>query len=456
MRAHGMMNPAEGMAWREDDRAQQRATRAALSELVERNAEHLADAFYTALLDDQEARSFLSHEIVQTRLKTSLAAWLRDLFSDAALADREAYGQKQRKIGAIHARSKIPFRLVLMGAAVLRTRLVDLIRTSPGTFEERFARLAAAVEQIEQSLALMSDSQAAATETRARQDEAYRLFSLDQDVNLERESQRASLMQWAQATLFQLLDDVDAPALQQLASSPFGFWIRHRAGIMFEHAAELQSITEAMERIDGRILPRIAERDPAVRTGLFKELKTAVDEIAFLLGEMFQRLVAMENGRDPLTRVLNRRFLSSILSREIGYANTHRTTLSLLILDIDYFKRLNDTYGHQAGDQVLRQVAEVLMDSVRPSDFLFRYGGEEFLVVLVEVDRAGAAAIAERIRATIDGKEFKAGESKLHITVSAGVAQHAGHPDPEFLIERADDALYHAKHAGRNRVHSAA
>lgn len=454
MRAHGMTTQADGIAGRANSRAERLATQAALSELVERNAEHLAEAFYAVLLEDQEARSFLSHEIVQTRLKASLAVWLRDLFSDSARADPEAFAQKQRKIGAIHARSKIPFRLVLMGAAVLRTRLVDLIRDSAGTFEERFVRLVTAVEQIEHALALMSDSQLVETETRARHDEAYRLFSLDQDVNLERESQRASLMQWAQATLFQILDDAGTLALQPLSAFPFGLWIRHRASILFEQAPELQSIVQTMERIDERILPRIAERDAASRTGLLKELRTTVDEIAFLLGEMFQRLVAMENGRDPLTRVLNRRFLPSILSREISYANTHGAKLSLIIIDIDYFKRLNDTYGHQTGDQVLRQVAEILMDNVRPSDFLFRYGGEEFLIVLVEVDLAGASAVAERIRASIDGWDFRAGETTLHITASAGVAEHAGHPDPEFLIERADEALYRAKHAGRNRVNA--
>jgi diguanylate cyclase len=161
----------------------------------------------------------------------------------------------------------------------------------------------------------------------------------------------------------------------------------------------------------------------------------------------------MEGGRDPLTRALNRRFLSSILSREIGFANTNHTPLSVLLLDVDHFKRINDTHGHPVGDEVLRQVAEAVTENVRPSDFVFRYGGEEFLIVLVETHLHQAATIAERMRLALAAKPITAaGLAPFNVTASIGVAEHRGHPDENYLVKAADDALYRAKQNGRNRV----
>jgi diguanylate cyclase len=168
---------------------------------------------------------------------------------------------------------------------------------------------------------------------------------------------------------------------------------------------------------------------------------------------MFQGLAGMEGGRDPLTRALNRRFLSSILSREIGFANTNHTPLSVLLLDVDHFKRINDTHGHPVGDEVLRQVAEAVTENVRPSDFVFRYGGEEFLIVLVETHLHQAATIAERMRLALAAKPITAaGLAPFNVTASIGVAEHRGHPDENYLVKAADDALYRAKQNGRNRV----
>ncbi len=178
-----------------------------------------------------------------------------------------------------------------------------------------------------------------------------------------------------------------------------------------------------------------------------------MDEVAFLLNEMFQGLAGMEGGRDPLTRALNRRFLSSILSREIGFANANHTPLSVLLLDVDHFKRINDTHGHPIGDEVLRQVAEAVTENVRPSDFVFRYGGEEFLIVLVETSLRQAATIAERMRQALATKAITAsGLEPFHVTVSIGAAEHGGHPDENYLVKEADNALYRAKQNGRNRV----
>ena len=118
-----------------------------------------------------------------------------------------------------------------------------------------------------------------------------------------------------------------------------------------------------------------------------------------------------------------------------------------------HFKRVNDEHGHDAGDRVLQQVAAQIVAQVRAGDFVFRYGGEEFLAVLAEIDEARAMVVAEKIRQRIEELEVSlSGGRSIRLTVSIGLAANDGHPDYQRLIDRADRALYVAKNAGRNRI----
>lgn len=128
----------------------------------------------------------------------------------------------------------------------------------------------------------------------------------------------------------------------------------------------------------------------------------------------------------------------------------------MVLIDVDHFKQINDGYGHAAGDAVLRQVAESLMNIARASDFVFRYGGEEFLIVLVETGLEEALVAAERFRAYFESRTVMLpDDTSIRITISAGAATYEGHPDYEYLINAADEALLTAKRNGRNRVEAA-
>jgi diguanylate cyclase len=204
-----------------------------------------------------------------------------------------------------------------------------------------------------------------------------------------------------------------------------------------------------VNEIDDKVLSAISVDQPAAVT----ELHRRIDEIKFLLNDLFQSAAHLENGRDPLTRTLNRRFLPSVLGREISLAKNAKTPLSILMADIDHFKTVNDSHGHSAGDTVLSHTAETLLNCVRASDFVFRYGGEEFLIVLVETDREEAMEVAERIRQQIASQSVPLpSKSSLNVTLSLGVATYEGHPDYQYLINAADHALYSAKKQGRNRT----
>jgi len=162
---------------------------------------------------------------------------------------------------------------------------------------------------------------------------------------------------------------------------------------------------------------------------------------------------------DPLTELLNRRELFKRLENEIYRASREKNYYSLIIIDIDYFKRVNDTLGHTAGDMVLIEISNRLKAALRPYDIIGRYGGEEFCVGVPGADAESRKKIAERIRTSISGKPFQIGDNKLDITISLGLtsAIPEGRKKDishilEAMIEKADLALYRAKDTGRNRV----
>jgi diguanylate cyclase (GGDEF)-like protein len=156
--------------------------------------------------------------------------------------------------------------------------------------------------------------------------------------------------------------------------------------------------------------------------------------------------------RDPLTGAGNRVALDKTLEREVELAKRHNQPLSVLMLDIDHFKNVNDTYGHAMGDEVLKQVVKSITACIRQTDMCFRYGGEEFLIMLASADTEGAHRIAERIRCSIEEAIFTHQKGSLSITSSIGSATLYAQDTMQSICERADTALYKAKNSGRNRV----
>jgi diguanylate cyclase (GGDEF)-like protein len=158
--------------------------------------------------------------------------------------------------------------------------------------------------------------------------------------------------------------------------------------------------------------------------------------------------------KDSLTGAYNREHLDSRLRSELSYAKRHKTGLSLVMLDIDHFKRVNDTHGHQAGDAVLIAVAQKISRSLRSEDIFARYGGEEFAIILRAIDLDGAARVGDRLRRAVDGLEIEHEGKLLRVTISVGCASLACCSDPtaEALLGVADKRLYGAKRGGRNRV----
>ncbi|MCG5052920.1 MAG: GGDEF domain-containing protein [Myxococcales bacterium] len=175
------------------------------------------------------------------------------------------------------------------------------------------------------------------------------------------------------------------------------------------------------------------------------------------LGTAQARAVAAETQaqRDPMTGLANRASFDAFLKEQMAIAKLHKKSLSIVMVDVDHFKSVNDTYGHLAGDEVLKAVAELLKNGVRPRDLAARYGGEEFVLVLPETPAEGCRVVAERTRAKIAATDMQTPSGEvMRVTASLGCASYDAtvYPSPALFIQAADEALYEAKRSGRNKV----
>lgn len=163
--------------------------------------------------------------------------------------------------------------------------------------------------------------------------------------------------------------------------------------------------------------------------------------------------------RDYLTGIYNRRFFMERFHEELSWSSRQAEPISLMMLDIDHFKKINDTYGHGCGDEILKQIANTMTAVLRIEDVVARYGGEEFIILLPNTDVEGVFTAAEKLRAAVHDKDFfcENGSTRIPVTVSIGVTAYAPYNEclylpPDRLIGQADSALYAAKEQGRNRV----
>lgn len=187
------------------------------------------------------------------------------------------------------------------------------------------------------------------------------------------------------------------------------------------------------------------------RIKLYKELISKTKELEEKNKELEKKNLLLEelSITDNLTKLYNRNRLNQTLVSEFNRASRYPYSFGLMMVDIDYFKKVNDVYGHQVGDKVLKEIAEVLKTHTRKTDIVGRWGGEEFLIICSETDLEGILSLAEKIRSEIASYSFSCKEQK---TASIGVSIYKQGDEDKELIKRADDALYQAKESGRNRV----
>jgi diguanylate cyclase (GGDEF)-like protein len=228
----------------------------------------------------------------------------------------------------------------------------------------------------------------------------------------------------------------------------FTQWLRDNLSDLINDKKIIKEIESLHEKFHFTAQKILKSKDNFTKVLLFIDLEDASLKLIYLLNKIYTENLSHIAIYDRLTQVYNRALLDSILYKSAKHAKRHKLPISIIMLDIDNFKGINDTYGHLEGDRVLKTVASVIKSSIRESDYVFRYGGEEFLILLPNTDINGAVVVGEKIRRNIENLDFGLNRK---ITISCGIKQIENFDNSYLDIEEADKYLYIAKKSGKNR-----
>jgi len=263
------------------------------------------------------------------------------------------------------------------------------------------------------------------------------------------------LSRFHRSALCKVKPDPDLIAPDPAGHTEFGTWYAEREGTGIFDQPAFADLAVAHQSLlsHASIIARRAWRDDRVPVEEYDSLHEKHRDFNDKARRMARAFRAALSDLDPLTGTHTRQGMERDLAREQQRANRSHQPVCLALADIDHFKKVNDTYGHQTGDRVLTAVTRILMDSLRPYDSIYRYGGEEFLLCLPETSEADARATLDRVRHHIEAAIMQAEDgSEFSVTCSFGIAKLEPRQPLRSIIEHADQALYKAKDSGRNQV----
>lgn len=361
--------------------------RAKAAEIAVAHAHYLSIEFYRIVRIDPHAEEFLSNEQVERQLKSAMERWIINVLS-AQVDDVERLIQIQHTVAEVHARIGIPVEIVEMGFRVLKKILYPVIFSSNYSAAEKLQVYHFSINSIDIAMEVMTRAFTFSDSSASKEDENYRIFSLLENAEEEKERQIASILSWEIDIIYKILLDSDLGSSLPLSQADFGLWFNHKGRHYFSGIAEVGHISRLIQDFDGIFNQTMRNtrnlNNRSLRVKFLLQIRNTVSQIITLLRELFEEVSRHEVGMDVLTKLLNRRFLPTIFKREIAHANRTGTPLSVLIIDVDKFKEINDTWGHNTGDEILRKVSQAFYDNVRSSDYVFRYGGDEFIIVFAE------------------------------------------------------------------------
>ncbi|MGE8571209.1 MAG: diguanylate cyclase [Acinetobacter amyesii] len=423
-------------------------------QFIQKHVEHLVTVFYEQMSREPASAEFFKDDIIQKRLIDTLRKWLLETFNVALNNDFEISVKRQQKVGMVHARVGIPSWLIMRGVREIERKIFEILELNQ---TQNILHMCSYIVQIMGfSTEIMCRSYEINTEKKQETKHNYRLFSAMQDVAVHKDKQRGSLLNWENELMFKIFSGNVSFYHSLLSKSEFGLWFIHKAAYAFSGSDQVQLIIDRIYQVDELTQQTTQITDKDELQHLIQQIRDLNREIQHLVDQLFQVAEYIESGNDSLTQLLNRRYLSTIISREITFARQNQTPLSLLAFDADYFKMINDKFGHAAGDLALKFIAEALQRYSQGSDYAFRIGGEEFLLLLVDTNVNRAMKVAENIRQYIENGVIRTVQGQqFSLTVSVGCVQYNGHPDYQRLLDAADIALYAAKNTGRNRIYVA-
>lgn len=407
----------------------------------------IVENFYSELLVDDNAHQFLDNEVVETRLTHELERWMTFTLSPKTEQEAQTAVEIQRHVGEVHARINVPMMIVDGAMMMVKNGCFRALLAGLQQREDIYEAVLLVNAILESSLSLINEAFMQGLVENERNAQSFRTNISSHELVLEVERVRTDLFNWLSETTLDLMSG-NRVRPGTLTHADFALWITHKLDLVCDQLDTCEKVKLLLKDAE-QALAEEQDKDPRA---LCITLNKLVNDIAWQLSEIARTVSQMTERVDPLTQVIDRKYLSPVIQKETRLVLMGQEPYAVIMMDIDHFKAINDQHGHHAGDTVLAQVGGLLRKTSRISDYCFRYGGEEFMILLPECDVQQAWKIAEDTRHTINNTIISLEDHQtLRLTASFGIAQFTGHPDYMQTIKAADQALYQAKRQGRNQ-----
>lgn len=419
---------------------------------IESIVEDCAKSFYKVLLNDRSTKRFLTNNLIQDHLHNELKSWLWETLTakenDDARLDVVA---RQHDVGSAHARVEVPMTLVNSAMLVIKEVIMEKLAEQTSIDANEKLEFTILINKLlDASLNIVNESYLEDRVSYERRAQEFRSNTSAHEAAIELERVKGSMLAW----MGRFMTDMVTGNISKdcdIAHLEFALWIRHKL-VYTSNSDKLvekaQTILVEMEEALGQI----CKADQEQRQQLAMNLNKLTNECSWVLSQISEMNVESAAREDALTSLIERRFLNPILQSETHLSLKTQQPYTLMMLDIDNFKKINDIHGHQSGDKVLTSVGHLLKRSLRVTDYAFRYGGEEFLIVMPETSLDSAKLAAEKILNRVRELDVVLDNERcLKTTISIGLAEFDKHPDYEYVIKKADEKLYQAKHNGKDR-----
>lgn len=396
------------------------------------------ESFYEVLLSHDSTQRFISTDIVKNHLNRALSHWLEETLSAKNPSEFKHILHAQKEIGHVHARTNINMSIVFTAMVTLKN-----------TFHRHLSEHSEDREQILLLVnnlldnALLNINQAYFDDHNKFENQTFALKThlSTTDFAIEIQEMRTSLHEWFSLCLIN-------QRFTSVADSEFYLWAKHKLSIAMENQKNFLKVDERLNALQVMTSNQQTHTNETIQA-----MNVLVKDLSWNLAQISKTLISEAEKKDTLTKLYNRRFLDSIMIKETEQARKLNKHFSVLMLDVDLFKKVNDEYGHQTGDKVLSALGNLINQTIRISDFAFRFGGEEFLILLNECQADQAQEIYQKISDKLTKLRFaEETDQPLQVSVSGGIAEFDDEPDYQRTIKNADKALYQSKHNGRNQV----
>jgi len=319
--------------------------------------------YYTLLLSLDETAHFLSSELVEDRLQSALSDWIHLVLAPKNLDDITALDLRHKSIGQVHARINVDMDLVSKAMMVLKNSFYNGLMKQNEVNKE----LILLVQNImDYALIRINSAYFEDYEDISHQSQVLNNHLSTMDFALEIQQMRTELHRWFSNCLI-------TGKVSQVQETEFALWVRHKLPLAVQDKKSILNIDHLLEQLEKHLSGM-----ELLETERLQEAKDVINTLSWNLQEISKQLLQTSEKKDPLTNVYNRRFLDTILVQETLRAQRMQKNHSLVMLDVDHFKKINDQFGHDIGDEVLASIGQTINESIRVSDFAFRFGGEEF------------------------------------------------------------------------------